>query len=104
MTDRSAIPRRELRDADGRTFAYLVPAEGMQRLLADAESLRARVAELEREAEQLRRDRDTFERQMHALLPVASPEEEAEFQRQLATAVPFDLRDLIAELEAGGGQ
>ncbi len=97
-----SIPRQELRDMDGRTFAFIVSAEELQRLLVESEGLRMRVAELEAQADQLRSDRDTFERQMHELLPVATPEEEAEMQRSLSSAVPLDLSAIIKELEAGG--
>jgi hypothetical protein len=42
-----AIPRQELRDTDGHTFAYIVSAEEMQRLLAEAEELRRQIAVLQ---------------------------------------------------------
>jgi hypothetical protein len=99
-----AFPRQELHDLDGRTFAFIVSAEEMERLLTNSEALQARLAELERRAEELRQERDMFEVQMHALLPLASPEEEAELQQALAGAVPLDLPTIIAELEAGGGK
>ncbi len=73
---------------DGSVTAYLVPAAELDRLRAEV------VAAREREAE--------YERKIFALLPKATPEEEAEMKHLFETAIPDGLDHLIAELEAEG--
>jgi transketolase len=77
-----------LRTADGKVYAYVVPA-------AELDHLRA-------ELDAVRQERDHFERQVRAGLPKATPEQEAEMRRLMETAIPNGLDDLIAELEAKG--
>ena len=77
-----------LHTADGKVYAYIVPATELDHLRAEMEALR--------------HERDHFERQLRAQLPKATPEQEAEMRRLMATAVPNGLDDLIAELEAKG--
>jgi len=73
---------------DGNVYAYVVPAGELDRLRAEALSLR--------------QERDHFERQLMELLPKASAEEEAEMMLLMKTSIPNGLRNLIAELEAEG--
>ena len=53
------------------------------------------------ELARLREENEIFQRQMHSLLPVATPEEEAEMAAALATAVDLNMDELIREIEAG---
>jgi uncharacterized protein YhaN len=80
----------------------LISAEEVQTLLAEATNLRDRIAELEQQSEDLRRERDAYYRQMRNLLPKATPEEEADFTRGMDTAVPLELDQIIAKLESSG--
>jgi outer membrane protein TolC len=73
---------------DGNVTAYLVPAAELDRLRAEAEAVR--------------QERDHIQRQLMALLPKATPEEEAEMKHLMETAIPDGLDHLIAELEAEG--
>lgn len=72
------------------------------RLLAQVQELKDKLAALADENARLRAERDTAVAQLDSLLPVATPEEEEEMRRALASAVPLDLPDLIRELESGG--
>jgi transketolase len=85
----STIPPQPLHDTDGKVFAYFVPADQFDRLQA--------------EVEHVRKQRDAYESKLRSLLPKATPEEEAEMQRLLETAVPNGLRNLIADLESEDG-
>jgi len=86
--------RLEVRDASGQVVGYFVPADELARM--------------NREFETLRRERDTFERQLHSVLPAATPEQEEEFRKQLEEGVWVDgervLESLAAELRSGDGK
>lgn len=69
----------EVRDADGRLVGYFVSPDELARL---------------------REENDTLRRHLKAVLPVATPEQEAEFRRQLDTGVWLDGDQVIAELTA----
>ncbi len=91
------IPLQELRDADGRTFAFIVSAEEMDRM-------RAEVAELQREVAALTAEARESQRQLAVAsgiepLPPMTDEE----LRQLMAGPHVSLRDVIAELDGGGG-
>ena len=87
------IPRQELRDTEGQTFAYLVPADELHRLLAEAEELQKQVATLRRQKEYYLRELD---RVLQTFVP--PPMTEAEIQEALAN--PIQLSDVLAELSA----
>jgi regulator of replication initiation timing len=72
------------------------------RLLAQIQELKDKVTALADENARLRAERDTAVAHLDSLLPVATPEEEEEMRRLMATAVPLDLPELIRDLEAGG--
>jgi hypothetical protein len=73
---------------DGKVYAYVVPAAELDRLRATENEAR------EREAIRWQ--------QIRALLPKATPEQEAEMRHAMETAIPGGLDDFIAELEAKG--
>lgn len=86
------FPRQELRDADGRTLAYLVSADEMGRLLAEADDLR-------RQAAVLRRQKDSYAEQLKQALLTLAPPPPTEGETRQAAANPGDLSAIIAELE-----
>lgn len=73
---------------DGEVYAYVVPAAELDRLREQVKAAR------EREAD--------YEKKLFALLPKATPEEEAEMKHLMETAIPDGLDHFIAELEAEG--
>lgn len=80
------IPSQPLHDTDGRVFAYFVPADRFDQLLARVESLTRQRDEY---AERLKR-------QLLAFVP--DPPTEDEFAR--VEANPTDLSGLMTDLEA----
>lgn len=82
------VTLQPLHTADGKVYAYIVPAGELDHLRAEVDSLRKREAD--------------YERKIRELLPKATPEEEAELMRLMETAIPDGLGKLIAELEAEG--
>lgn len=72
-------------------------------LVVMVDELKQQLKTLVQENAALRYERDVAKAQVQALLPVATPEQEAEFQRVLKTGVPGGLSKLIAELEANNG-
>jgi hypothetical protein len=87
-----SIPRQELRDTEGRTFAYLVPAEEMDRLRSELEGLRAQV-------ETLRRQKEYYVRELEQVLLKFVPPPLTESEMREALANPVTLSELIADLE-----
>ena len=83
-----AATPQPIHDPDGNVTAYLVPAAELNRLRAEVSAAR------EREAD--------YERKILALLPKATPEEEAEMKHLMATTTPDGLDHFIAALEAEG--
>jgi len=71
-------------------------------LLVKIDLLKGQLQALAAENATLRYQRDVARADVRALAPKATQEEEAEFRRQLAGAVPNGLADLISELESGG--
>lgn len=80
-----AIPSQPLHDTDGQVFAYFVPAD--------------RLDALRRQVDTLTRQRDHYAEELkrHLLAFVPEPPTEDEFAR--AEANPTDLTGLIADLE-----
>ncbi len=68
-------------------------------LLSMIDVLKRQNQELQAENAELRHRLDVSEARVWALLPKGTHEEEEELKRLMETAVPFDLSDLIAELE-----
>ena len=68
-------------------------------LLSMIDVLKRQNQELQAENADLRHRLDVSEARVWALLPKGTPEEEAEMEQLMKTAVPFDLSGLIAELE-----
>lgn len=73
-------------------------------LIAENGELKRQIEQLHAEIAQLRVERDKANAKVVALLPQGTPEEEAEMMQLMATAVPFDLSGLIADMEAERGQ
>lgn len=74
------------------------------RLLVKIDELKRQLRALAEENAALRYERDVARADVRALLPQATPEEEEEMRRLMATAVPGGLERLITELEAEGGE
>jgi hypothetical protein len=85
MPTTAPIPPQPLHDTDGRVFAYFVPADRFDQLLAQVESL---TRQRDHYAERLKQ-------QLLAFVP--DPPTEEEFAR--VEANPTDLSGLIADLE-----
>jgi transketolase len=80
------VSLQPLHTADGKVYAYVVPAEELERLRA-TESVWLKIqADYERKA----------------TAPKATPEEEAEFLRDMRDAVPDGLDRFIEKLDAEG--
>jgi hypothetical protein len=77
-----------LHTPEGNVYAYVVPVGELDRLRAELDAARAQA--------------EGHWRKMCALLPKATPEEEAEMRHLMETAVPGGLDHLIAQLEAEG--
>jgi regulator of replication initiation timing len=75
---------------------------GELELLVKIDALKGQLRALTEENATLRYERDLARADARALIPKATPEEEAEFRQQADTAVPNGLANLIAELETGG--
>lgn len=73
-------------------------------LIVENDALKRQIEQLHAEIAQLRTERDKANAKVIALLPQGTPEEEAEMLQLMATAVPFDLGGLIAEMEAERGR
>lgn len=85
-------PTREVRTSDGQVLLYLVSPGVM-------EQSAARVTELERQVAQLREEVEVTRRQMQALVPQATYQEEEEMRAFLQQKfVPFD--EVLAALGA----
>jgi hypothetical protein len=76
--------RTEIRDASGRLVGYFIPAEELNRL--------------DTEVETLRRQRATAERHLRSLLPAATAEQEELFRRQLDEGRWADGEQVIADV------
>ncbi len=76
---------------------------GEMNLLSMIDELKRQNQELHEENARLRHERDMARANAVAHLPQGTPEEEEEMQRLMATAVPLNLSQLIAEFEAEGG-
>ncbi len=92
-----SFPRQELRDTDGRTFAFIISAEEMDRMRAEVEALKREVVALRAEARE-------SQRQLAAAsgikpLPPMTDDE----LRQLMAGPHTTLRDVIAELDGESG-
>ena len=89
----TGITEQELRTTDGKVFAYFVPAEEMDRLRAEIDSLREQVATLQRQKDHYVAE---LTRVLQTSLPIPPTEEEVN------AAVPNseELRKIITELEA----
>jgi hypothetical protein len=92
-----SIPRQELRDTDGRTFAFIVSAEEMDRMRAEIDELNRQVAALRAEAAESQRQL-VVASGMKPLPPMTDDE-----LRQLMAGPHTSLRDVIAELDGGSG-
>lgn len=66
-------------------------------------ALRRQIEELHAEIAQLRAERDQANARVIALLPQGTPEQLAELEAEMTNAVPFNLGELVAELEAERG-
>lgn len=80
------IPSQPLHDANGKVIAYVVPSEQYEQMKAAQEALQ--------------QAREAHFRQLRAILPKATPEQEAEMAEAIRTGIPNGLRTLLAELEA----
>jgi hypothetical protein len=56
------------------------------------------------ELARLREENEVLQRQMMSLLPVATPEEEAEMEAALATAVDLNMDEIIRDIETSEGR
>lgn len=72
-------------------------------LLSMIDELKRQNRELHDENARLRHERDMARANAVAHLPQGTPEEEEEMLRLMATAVPLNLSQLIAEFEAEEG-
>jgi hypothetical protein len=77
---------------------------GEMQLLVMNDELKRQNAQLHAENARLRHERDVARANAVSMLPQGSPEELAEMEAAMASAVPLNLSGLIAELEAGRGQ
>ena len=73
-------PTREVRVADGQTVLYLVSPSVLDQFAAQAKELTDRIAALEEQLIQLRKDHDVTRRQMRSLVPQATAAEEEEMR------------------------
>jgi hypothetical protein len=73
-------------------------------LVVMVDALKRQLQELHAENARLRHERDLARANALAMLPQGTPEELAEMERLMATAVPLNMSGLIAELEAGRDQ
>jgi hypothetical protein len=80
-----AIPSQPLHDANGKVIAYVVPSEQYEQMKTAVEDLQ--------------RQREVHFRQLRAILPKATPEQEAAMAEAIRTGIPNGLRTLLAELE-----
>jgi hypothetical protein len=62
------IPRQELRDTNGQTFAYLLPADEMLRLLAEVDTLREQLGTLGEVHEVVKAERAEYLRKILSLI------------------------------------
>jgi len=86
MPTTAPIPSQPLHDTDGRVFAYFVPADRFDQLLAQVESLT--------------RQRDQYAAKLKEQLLAFVPEPPTEEEFARVEANPTDLSGLIADLEA----
>ncbi len=84
------IPRQELHDTDGRTFAYLVSADEMARLLAEVDTLRSQL-------DLVRRQKDYYADQLKQTLLTFAPLPPTEAEFEHAAANPSDLSALLSD-------
>jgi hypothetical protein len=82
------IPSQPLHDATGKVIAYVVPSEQYEVMKSAQDALQ--------------RAREAHSRQLRAILPKATPEQEAAMAEAIRTGIPNGLRTLLAELEAEG--
>jgi outer membrane protein TolC len=87
------ITRLSIQMAGGQVHADFVPAEELDRLRAEVESLREQLARAERQ-------RDTYIAELARLLKSSIPIPPSEEEMREAVANPNELAGLIAELEA----
>lgn len=85
------IPRQELHDTEGRTFAYLVSAEEMARLLAEIDALRSQL-------EVARRQKDYYAGQLKETLLTFAPVPPTKAEFDHAAANPSDLSAILSDL------
>jgi hypothetical protein len=91
----AGIAEQGIRDIDGKVFAYFVPAEEMDRLRAEIDSLREQVVTLQRQKDRYLREVEDLLKTRFPLLP--TPEEMADPSRW---ATSDDIRQIIADLES----
>lgn len=83
-----AIPSQPLHDANGKVIAYVVPSGEYEQMKSAQEALQ--------------QAREAHFRQLRAILPKATAEQEAAMAEAIRTGIPNGLRTLLAELEAEG--
>jgi hypothetical protein len=88
------LPRQELRDSDGQTFAYLVSADEMHRLVTESEELRKQVAALQRQKAYYVGE---LERVLKTFIPV--PPTRAEMEAAAAADNSSAIDAILARLE-----
>ena len=87
------IAGQALRDTDGQISAYIVPAEELDRLRAEVESLREQVATLQRR-------NDRYVREMTEMLRTYIPIPPTEEEMLAAVDNSHEVRKIIADLES----
>jgi hypothetical protein len=93
------IPRQELRDTNGQTFAYFLPADEMHRLLAEIDSLREQLAALGEEHEIVKAERAEYLRKVFSLIGHTPLPPMSDAEREAIEKNPTQFEDLIDELE-----
>ena len=91
----TGIREQELRTTEGKVFAYFVPAEEMDRLRAEIDSLREQVATLKRQKDRYLLELEGLLQTRFPLMP--TPEEIADPSRW---GTSEDIRGIISERES----
>jgi regulator of replication initiation timing len=68
-------------------------------LVVMIDELKRQLQELHAENARLRHERDVARANALAMLPQGTPEELAEMEAAMATAVPFNVTEIVAEIE-----
>jgi alkanesulfonate monooxygenase SsuD/methylene tetrahydromethanopterin reductase-like flavin-dependent oxidoreductase (luciferase family) len=96
MPDLQAVPRQELRNADGQTFAYLVSADELHRLQAEVERWR-------QAADAYRHQRDVYMGELDKMLRtcITIPATQAEMDEAAANDNSDAITAIVGKMLAG---